>query len=278
MTPPTARITILVDNRANDGLEPEHGLSLWIETRDQHILFDTGQGGVLEGNARALGIDLRSTDTLVLSHGHYDHSGGMGTALRHSTNIHLYCHPLTVHPRYSIKDGIPRQIHMPVESMSAMDAMPSSQLHWVQEPVWLGDGIGLTGPIPRENHFEDSGGPFFLDPKGKRVDAIDDDMALWIRTDDGLIVCVGCSHAGLANTLSHVSHLNHGNRIRAVIGGFHLLNADDRRVEETLIALGLFGLDLLAPCHCTGERAVALMRRSLGDRVVPGAAGMVFRF
>lgn len=87
------KVTILVDNQAGKGLIAEHGLSLWIETEDERILFDTGQGGVFANNAQMLGIDLGQTDMLVLSHGHYDHTGGIPQILQQARNINVYRHP-----------------------------------------------------------------------------------------------------------------------------------------------------------------------------------------
>ncbi|NCC77304.1 MAG: MBL fold metallo-hydrolase, partial [Clostridia bacterium] len=218
-------ITILVDNEARAGLEAEHGFSLWIDTGDRRLLFDTGQGDLVLANAAALHIDLAAADAVILSHGHYDHTGGLGPLLHHCHNFELYCHPAAVHPRYAVLNRQAKSIQMPRSSMSALDRFPQEHLHWVQQPMLLAPGIGLTGPIIRETSFEDTGGPFFLDQAGQRPDPLDDDLALWISTDSGLIVCVGCAHAGLINTLRQVLRQNPGQRIRAVIGGFHLLNA-----------------------------------------------------
>lgn len=272
------KITVLVDNHAGNGLVPEHGLSFWIETEGKRILFDTGQGGALESNARVLGIDLGKTDMLVLSHGHYDHTGGIPHVLHMAHNVKIYGHPGIIQPRYSISNEAVKPIKMPRESMVAIDKLPGEQLHWVRQPVLLSNTIGITGPIPRETSFEDSGGPFYLDPRGKNADFIDDDIALWIRKDDGLIVCVGCAHSGLVNTLKHISNLNQGLRIRAVIGGFHLLNASRQRLDETISALRMLDPETLIACHCTGETAVALLRDGLGDRVSSGVAGMTYQF
>jgi len=275
---PKVRITILVDNHAGDGLSAEHGLSLWIETEGRHILFDTGQGGALESNVRALGVDLGETDILVLSHGHYDHTGGISQVLQHAPKADVYCHSGVLQPRYTIRDGTPKPIHMPQESMSAIEKMPAQRLHWANQALFLSERIGVTGPIPRETSFEDTGGAFYLDPEGRRADPIEDDLALWIRTDDGVIVCAGCSHAGLVNTLSHVRRLSHDQRVRAVIGGLHLLNASRERLDQTVAALRPIEPDMMVPCHCTGELATDVLRNALGKRVSPGAAGMTYQF
>jgi len=271
-------ITILVDNEAGAGLEAEHGFSLWIDTGDRHLLFDTGQGELLLANAAALNIDLAQADGVILSHGHYDHTGGLAALLHHSHGFDLYCHPAAVHPRYSVRNHQAKCLQMPRASMAGLDRFPQEHLHWVQHPTRLAPGIGLTGPIPRETSFEDTGGPFFLDQAGQRPDPVDDDLGLWISTDSGLIVCVGCAHSGLINTLHQVLDQNPGQRIRSVIGGFHLLNADRRRMELTIKALAGMAPDQIIPCHCTGEDAVDQLRHAFGRVCRPGMAGMRLTF
>lgn len=278
MTTAHVQVTILVDNQAGEGLVSEHGLSMWIETEDKRILFDTGQGTALEHNVRVLGIDLGTADFLVLSHGHYDHTGGIPRVLQQARNSSVYCHPGVVQARYSIRDGMPMPVHMPHASVAALSGFPSGQIHWLQQPHMLSERIGITGPIPRETSFEDTGGPFYLDREGKLADPIEDDLALWIRTDDGLIVCVGCSHAGVVNTVHHIRRLSQGVRVRAIIGGFHLVNASTERLEQTIASLRLLDPDIVVPGHCTGEPAVTELRNGLGERVSAGAAGMTYRF
>jgi 7,8-dihydropterin-6-yl-methyl-4-(beta-D-ribofuranosyl)aminobenzene 5'-phosphate synthase len=273
------KITIVVDNRiARPELRVEHGLALWIESEDKRILFDSGQGGALGKNARVLGVDLGKTDIVVLSHGHYDHGGGIAQVIKRAQKAELYCHPGVVLPHYSIRDGIAAPVHMPQASLAAIDGMPPLQIHWLQQPFMLSAHVGLSGPIPRETSYEDTGGPFYLDLQGKRPDLLSDDLALWIRTGNGLVVCVGCSHAGLVNTLNHIRRLNNSDKIRAVIGGFHLRHASSDRLAKTVAALRQLEPDLVVPCHCTGEPAVSELRSALGKRVLSGAAGMTFQF
>jgi 7,8-dihydropterin-6-yl-methyl-4-(beta-D-ribofuranosyl)aminobenzene 5'-phosphate synthase len=272
------RIVILVDNLATDGLLPEHGFSLWIETSGQRILFDTGQGIALASNAPKLDIGFARADHLVLSHGHYDHTGGLRHVVDQAPGIHVHCHPGVVQPRYSIHLGISRPIKMPNASGVALNHLPEKQRHWVLQPAMLNGRVGLSGPIPRITAYENTGGPFYLDPRGRRSDPIEDDLALWIRTGKGLVVCLGCCHAGIINTLKFILQLNPGERIHAVIGGLHLLNAGDARLRHTLSALHRLLPDKIVACHCTGERATAMLRDSLGARVCPGAAGKAYCF
>ena len=273
------KITILVDDRAGcPGLQHEHGLALWIEVGGRSILFDTGQGGALENNARELGVDLEATEAVVLSHGHYDHAGGLARVLRRAPGAHVYGHPSLVLPRYSVHAGVSRSIAMPVPTLAALQRLPESRLHWLQQPFLLADDIGLSGLIPRATDYEDSGGPFYLDPKGIHPDPLEDDLALWLRSPHGLVVCVGCAHAGLVNTLEHVRSLNPGDNVRAVIGGFHLDGASPERLQQTISALRQLGLERVVPCHCTGDRAVAALGQALGERAAPGAAGLTMRF
>ena len=278
MAAPSVKITILVDNQAGPGLAAEHGFALWIETRGGAVLFDTGQGPALPENARALGIDLSTAAHLVLSHGHYDHTGGVRHVLEAAPLIEVHCHPGVVRPRYRKRVPIPKAIQMPRDAQAALDHLPERQLHWISSASRVTEAIGLTGPIPRETPFEDTGGTFFHDPENRRPDTIEDDLALWIRTDEGLVVCVGCCHAGLINTLRHCSRLSGENRLLAVIGGFHLLHADRRRLGETAAALERQPVATVVPCHCTGGHAVQTLQGVLGGRVQPGVSAAVYRF
>ena len=233
-----AKITILVDNQAAQGLAAEHGLSMWIEAGPLRILFDTGQGAALPVNAAKLEIGLDQADVLFLSHGHYDHAGGVSHVLSVNPKISVYCHPKAVQLRCSLSGGCARFIQMPDKSISALNRLPFCDMHWIERQVMISPDIGITGSIPRNTDFEDTGGPFFLDPEGRIADSIIDDQALWINTLQGLVVCVGCCHAGLINTLEHVRRLSGVSAIRAVIGGFHLINADENGMTRTFLRRG----------------------------------------
>ena len=272
------KITILVDNHAKSGLVAEHGLSFWIEGDGKKIIFDTGGSPAWHHNAKTLGIDADAADILVLSHGHCDHTGGIPAIIKNGHPTHVFAHPGVVIPRYSIRDAMANPIHMPRESMLALDKVEPEQMHRVYGPLPLTENIWLTGPVPRETAFEDTGGPFYLDPKGKQPDPIEDDLSLWVKTDQGLVICTGCCHAGLVNTIYGVLRLNPGVPIRAVIGGLHLVTAGINRLNQTVDALRKLDVRRVIPLHCTGDMAIDFLIDRLGNKITPGMAGQTYGF
>lgn len=259
----TVRITVLVDEKAGEGLQAEHGLSLWIEARGSRILFDTGKEALLP-NALTLGIDLGEADFIVLSHGHYDHTGGLPDALGGSSGAVVVCHPGAVVPRYHGSESGTRSIGMPCASIRAIGERKRGLGRWITGPFKLASGVGVTGPVPRISDFEGTGGGFYLDRECTREDPITDDMTLWIDTGDGLAVISGCAHAGIVNTLEYVSESAGGKPVRWVIGGLHLLHASPDGIERTADYLSRLVPEAVAPCHCTGARATEILRRRLG--------------
>lgn len=273
----SVKITILADNQAAPGLIAEHGLSFWIEMDGTSILFDTGQGHALTANAHALGVDLKETDMLVLSHGHYDHAGAVPQLLAAAPDAHVYAHPSLLKERYSISDGRARSVGVPPPSRHALASL-KQRLHNVSGPVEVVTGVELTGPIPRLSAFEDTGGPFYLDPQGQQPDLLEDDIALVIDLPGGLVVCAGCCHAGLINTLTFIRQRYNQRPIQCIMGGFHLLHAGRERMQHTIEVLQQLHPGRIIPCHCTGSQAVQELQQALPGRVMAGHAGMSIHF
>ena len=254
------RITALADNVVGSpGVLAEHGLSLLIEADDRRILFDTGQGNVLRHNLSSLGISLDPLDALVLSHGHYDHTGGIATALDECQPRAIYIHPEALKRKFAKREEAPpRSIGIPESSRKALRAR-EELIVWTRSPTEIIPGVWCTGEIPRVNAVDDREQLFFLDEDGG-VPALIDDQALLVETIRGLVVVAGCAHAGVVNTVEHVCRIACQESIHALVGGLHLGRASHKSLEETGSALGRRNFQFLAPCHCTGMRAHAYLR------------------
>ena len=275
MTPPI-KITLVVDNEAPPELVAEHGFAACIDTGNECFLFDTGQGAALIPNAAALGIDLSRARALVLSHGHYDHTGAVRAFLDINPDAPvIYGHDATI-GRFSCRpdEQPPRQIGMAEEVRQALCQLPAERRIVLDVPRYLRPGIGITGPVPRNSTFEDTGGPFYLDPDKAQADPITDDLSLWFETSDGLVILTGCCHSGLVNTVRQAQRISGVTRIRGIIGGLHLLNAGPERLDATVAFLHECAPDFLLPCHCTGAQVIERLHAEFGDAVLrAGGAG-----
>ena len=258
----TTTITLLVDNKAETGLKYEHGLSIFIEHQGKRILFDNGQDDeALFYNAEKLGVPLTDLDIIILSHGHYDHSGNLDTLLKNNPDAVFYAHPDCTKTRYSLHPGkAPRTISLRKNVMEALEAFPEKQKKFISSATEIAPRMWLTGQIPRICDVEDTGGPFFLDKERIKADLLHDDISLWIETADGLVVVSGCCHSGLINTLNHIKKQAAQTTIKCLLGGLHLLNANQERMDATIDYLNKQGIGNIYPAHCTGDNAMSLLQ------------------
>lgn len=254
----TIVITVLVENSARGReLRAEHGLAFHVQAGPDSLLFDTGQSGLVVQNAKCLGVDLARLRAIALSHGHFDHTGGLHAVWELAPGAELYAHPAALGPHFAyIPDGTTRDVGISEQSLEAIQAH-APQPHHTLTPTEVLRGFFVTGEIPRATDFENDGGFFVLDAAGTRPDPIPDDQALFFDTQEGVVVLLGCAHAGVVNTLRHIRHLTNHRPIHAVFGGMHLLVASPKRMEGTVEALRELGVQQLGPAHCTGAAATA---------------------
>ena len=270
-------LTLVVENTVRKaGLLAEHGLSYWIASGGHGVLFDTGQGQVLVPNAQRLQVDLARTGAIVLSHGHSDHTGALRYVFHLADHARVFLYPDAMQPRYSVHGGQATEIGLPSLTHGELKR-EQHRLVWTVQPTEVTPGIFATGAIPRSNNFEDTGGDFYLDAAGRHPDPIMDDQAIYVDTDAGIVVILGCAHAGVVNTLQYVRSLT-GRPIVAVIGGMHLVNASAVRITNTIAALREMGVKLISPCHCTGARATAALWTAFPDQIADGCVGTRWTF
>jgi|WetSurMetagenome_2_1015567.scaffolds.fasta_scaffold332396_1 7,8-dihydropterin-6-yl-methyl-4-(beta-D-ribofuranosyl)aminobenzene 5'-phosphate synthase len=273
------QLTILVENTAQGrDLLGEHGWSVHIRGSGGSFLFDTGQSRLLRHNADILGIDLASVQAVALSHGHFDHTGGLPALWEVAPRASLYLHPAAPKSHFARNpDGSTRTVGMAAPVLAALREQVAL-VNYAEGPVEFRPGFFLTGAIPRATDFEDVGGPFVLDEAGTQPDPITDDQALYFDTRDGVVVVLGCGHAGVINTLRHVRRLTHGRPLHAVLGGMHLLAASPERLARTFTVLRELGVTRLGPAHCTGIRPTAQLWTEFASQCFPCGVGTTLVF
>ena len=280
MTKDTMSLTVLVENTVSrEELRAEHGLSVWIETSHGRILWDTGQSPLFIENARKMGIPIENVSCIALSHGHYDHTGGLPSILALNSRVRVCGHPdLFIQRFVRTRDRVfsERSIGSPIVKEIVQAKCQSLELN--RQPFEIIPGVFLTGEIPRTTQCEDTGGDFFLNVECTVPDPIIDDQALYFETSQGIAVLLGCAHAGVINTLNHVAKLIGKNQIYTVLGGMHLFQASNERLEKTSSALEKYDVQMIGPCHCTGERAKTFFRSLFPERMIDCATGSRLTF
>ena len=274
------QIKVLVENSAgHHGLWAEHGIAYWVQREDRAVLFDTGQSvSVLRHNAEVMEVDLARAEGIVISHGHYDHTGGLPAVLNERFGRRtVWLHPDALHPKYGCGPGeVAYDIGIPPEARRALDQW--ANLQFVEKPTEILPGIFATGPIPRQTAFEDVGGPFYRDSQCREPDPLKDDQALFLDTPKGVVVLLGCGHAGIINTLLYIQELTGSKPFHMVIGGTHLINADEHRLQRTVEELKRFGVQRLLPAHCTGTRATTFLWERLSGICEECRSGLTLTF
>ena len=270
-------ITTLSENTAGiDGLLGEWGLSFLVESDEAKILFDTGQSVSTVHNAEQMGVDLTKVDKIVLSHGHFDHTGGLLLVLgKMGKEVEIIAHPDIWQAKYAVSEsGESRYIGIPF-SRPELENL-GARFKLTAEPVTISDSITTSGEVPRVTDYEDI--ESFLVVKNNEnfePDIFRDDQALFIKTPAGLVVVLGCAHRGIINTIYHAQKLSGVKQIDTVVGGCHLLNASEERIWQTIAAIKELGVKRLGVCHCTGLAASAIMAQEFGEGFFFNNAGTV---
>jgi len=270
-------ILILIDGHVATGmLLGEAGFSALVDvTYDDdsqfRLIFDTGSDTpALQHNLEILEEDLDSIDILVLSHGHWDHVGGVMDVLSEvDKKIPVLCHPHALAPKTLIRED--DTIDIGIQDFFEKEQLEKmTNLILSRDPYQIAEGIWSTGEVPRTNDFEKLTGKLLdvvtkLDGETQKDKLLDDLSIAFKMKDKTVVVLAGCCHAGIVNTVNHVSSIMDSSSIVGIVGGLHLNNASANRLKNTVETLETYPLSLVAPCHCTGLRGKAAFMNAFGD-------------
>jgi 7,8-dihydropterin-6-yl-methyl-4-(beta-D-ribofuranosyl)aminobenzene 5'-phosphate synthase len=268
-------ISILVENTVgvSRDIKGEWGLSIYIEINNNyHILFDTGADDALLQNARTMKVNLNDVDILILSHGHFDHTGGLRAFLKYLQKpIEVIAHPHLFNERYArtkekiIYNGIPFKT-VELESLGA-------QFNFIKVPKEISPGVFVSGEVPRIRNLKNDKKLVIFQNQEECPDPLLDDMSLYIVTPSGLVVILGCAHAGIENIIEHGRNITGVKKIHTILGGTHLGTLSDSERDETIDYLKSLNLNLLSANHCTGLAAISKLANIFNKCFLYSSAG-----
>lgn len=274
-----AEIVILAENRLDrPDMRAENGLSLYVATPEGDFLFDTGVDDALLHNAEKLGIDLgNKVNRIIFSHGHRDHTGGIKAYLEKFHKAEVICHYNIFNRKFRVLEGGRLEVGMPFEENDLVKL--GGKFLFKTHPFELSKNIMTTGEIPRRIAFEKPNEVHQqLAQQSYITDELNDDMALVLNTEGGLIVLLGDCHSGVINTLQYAMQITKNSKILCVMGGMNLVEASIERIKQTVEELKKLKPEFVVPLHSTGFRAINHLYNAFGDQLLPLNTGGRFKF
>jgi 7,8-dihydropterin-6-yl-methyl-4-(beta-D-ribofuranosyl)aminobenzene 5'-phosphate synthase len=261
------KITTLAENTAELGCLAEWGLSMLVEADGVKVLFDTGAGTAAVYNAALMDIDFTTIDKIVISHGHYDHTGGLrGVLERIGKPMEIIAHPDIWGAKYG-KWGKHAEHYAGMPFRRELLEGFGARFTLTDKPYNITSRFMTTGEIPMVTDYETIDSGLFDKDTGEMLpDELKDDLSMVIDTDFGLVVILGCAHRGIVNTVKQAQKITGKKDVYCAIGGTHLLNADIGRWALTAGDLKEMGVQYLGASHCTGFEASSYLAQEFGDR------------
>jgi len=272
------RLTILCENTVGKPLQAigEHGFACLIETAAGRYLFDTGQGTGILHNARLLQIDLGHLDGIILSHGHFDHGGGLLQVLEQCGETEIHAHPDIFSTRFWVGRYERRANGLPYHRHDAEAAggtfILSRTFRQLCQGIWLSGEVQALDPTRQGDpalQCESATGELIRDP-------LTDDLSVLIESRRGPVLLTGCAHAGLPDIIRHVLQHSGHKELYAVIGGLHLAPADDAHFDAVVSALRTAGVRRIGVAHCTGLKRSAELNALFPEAIFYANVGSTF--
>lgn len=269
------KATVLVDNISRDNLAGEWGLSICIEYKGKKILLDAGASDLFYKNAKQLWIDIADVDYAVLSHAHYDHANGMEAFFQENGKAKFY-----------LRDGCEENCYMKRWLFRQYIGISRGVLEKYRDRIvyakgndWLFPGVSLIphrtaglSEIGKKNHMA------IRSKTGWKADDFSHEQSLVFETAKGLVVFNSCSHGGADNIIREVAEVYPGQKIRALVGGFHLYDKPAKEVREFAGRVKATGIEEVYTGHCTGKKPFKILQEALGDGIHQLHTGLVMEW
>ena len=264
--------TLIENTSISEGFCSEHGLSLYIETKKHKILFDTGASGLFLQNAKKLDINISDIDHLIISHGHYDHGGGLRSFLKENTKAKVFLHSLAFEKHYSLRQN-DNLVFIGLDE----DLKENKQIKLISDNFIIDTGIEIISNIAQKEPLPKSNKNLFKEINGQMInDKFLHEQNLIIEENGKSLLITGCAHNGIINILKHFHSLK-GQMPDFVIGGFHLSSSSGINEDsETIDNIAKYLIDTKAKfytCHCTGQEPYKRLKTIMGNTIDYLAAG-----
>ena len=254
-------VTVLMENSpaVNKSLKYEHGLSLFIKTPKNKILFDFGSSDIFLYNAQRMDINLNDLDVVVCSHGHYDHSGGFADFVSKYKIKKFITGEGFFEPKYRADDSKFAYIGNPFNKQLLLDNniehIECKDVYKIDDNCYVFSGFKRTTP------YEEASSNFVCGNLNEdmKVDNFNDEICLVIKTDNELCLLTACSHPGIVNMVKSVGEYFNSN-VTSIYGGIHLVEADDERIKNTIADMKKLGLKKAVFCHCSGNKVKEVIK------------------
>ena len=255
----------------------EHGLSFLLEG-DDVSLFDTGQGLGVVHNLKTLGKDISAIHRIILSHGHYDHVGGLMPVLKeHGGDVPVYLHPSAFNEKFSQRSGMT----IPIGMRAPRADYESAGARFIDVKGYdrITESIYSLCEVKRPEGWEPWDHILKAEVSGEvKSDPFNDDLSLMVETPSGPVVLLGCAHAGMVEILDQLAEASGYKEFYAVIGGTHLGSAPHEYVKRSMDAMNRYNVQVVAVSHCTGFKVACAFASEFGDRFANASVGKVFDF